>query len=77
MSDQTGVLGGRRPRADPTDLNPDYEVIIAGPNVTRGYLGCPDGTARVIVDGWLHTGDNAHLGSDGYLTLLGSGGRRH
>jgi long-chain acyl-CoA synthetase len=47
------------------------EVIIAGPNVMRGYLGRPDETARVIIDGWLHTGDIGHLDTDGYLTLVG------
>jgi long-chain acyl-CoA synthetase len=49
----------------------DGEVIIAGPTVMRGYLGRPDETARVIVDGWLHTGDIGHLDTDGYLTLVG------
>jgi long-chain acyl-CoA synthetase len=49
----------------------DGEVIIAGPNVMRGYLGRPDETGRVIVDGWLHTGDVGHLDTDGYLTLVG------
>jgi long-chain acyl-CoA synthetase len=49
----------------------DGEVTIAGPNIMRGYLGRPDETARVIVDGWLHTGDIGHLDADGYLTLVG------
>jgi len=49
----------------------DGQVTIAGPNVMRGYLGRPDVTARVIVDGWLHTGDIGHLDADGYLTLVG------
>jgi long-chain acyl-CoA synthetase len=33
----------------------DGEVLIAGPNVMRGYLGRPEDTARTVVDGWLHT----------------------
>jgi acyl-CoA synthetase (AMP-forming)/AMP-acid ligase II len=49
----------------------DGQVTIAGPNVMRGYLGRADETARVIVDGWLHTGDIGHLDADGYLTLVG------
>src|SRR4029079_15077415 len=49
----------------------DGEVVIAGPNVMRGYLGRADETARVIIDGWLHTGDVGHLDTDGYLTLVG------
>lgn len=49
----------------------DGEVVIAGPNVMRGYLGRPDETARAIVDGWLHTGDIGHLDEHGYLTIVG------
>ena len=49
----------------------DGEVLIAGPNVMRGYLGQPDETARVIIDGWLHTGDVGRVDTDGYLTLVG------
>jgi long-chain acyl-CoA synthetase len=49
----------------------DGEVVIAGPNVMRGYLGRADETARVIVEGWLHTGDVGHLDTEGYLTLVG------
>ncbi len=49
----------------------DGAVLIAGPNVMRGYLGRPDETARAIVDGWLHTGDIGHLDAQGYLTLVG------
>ena len=49
----------------------DGELVVRGPNVMRGYLGRPDETARVIVDGWLHTGDVGHVDADGYLTLVG------
>jgi long-chain acyl-CoA synthetase len=49
----------------------DGQVTVAGPNIMRGYLGRPDETARVIIDGWLHTGDIGHLDADGYLTLVG------
>jgi len=49
----------------------DGEVVVRGPNVMRGYLGRPEDTARVIVDGWLHTGDVGHLDAGGYLTLVG------
>src|SRR5262249_17799999 len=59
--------------ASGTEVAPgvDGEIVIAGPNVMRGYLGRPDETARVIVDGWLHTGDVGHLDDEGYLTLVG------
>ena len=59
--------------ADGSEAAPgtDGEVVVRGPNVMRGYLGRPDETARVIVDGWLHTGDVGHLDAEGYLTLVG------
>jgi acyl-CoA synthetase (AMP-forming)/AMP-acid ligase II len=47
------------------------EVVVRGPNVMRGYLGRPEETAKVLVDGWLHTGDVGRLDADGYLTLVG------
>ncbi|GAA3527839.1 long-chain fatty acid--CoA ligase [Aeromicrobium panaciterrae] len=47
------------------------EVVVRGPNVMRGYLGRPEETADVLVDGWLHTGDVGYFDTDGYLTLVG------
>ncbi|WP_151483859.1 class I adenylate-forming enzyme family protein [Streptomyces albicerus] len=59
--------------ADGTEAAPgtDGEVVLRGPNIMRGYLGRPDDTARVVVNGWLHTGDVGHLDAAGYLTLVG------
>ncbi|RPF31142.1 acyl-CoA synthetase (AMP-forming)/AMP-acid ligase II [Streptomyces sp. TLI_185] len=59
--------------ADGSEVPPggDGEVVVRGPNVMRGCLGRPEETARVIVDGWLHTGDVGRLDADGYLTLVG------
>ncbi|RVW03164.1 class I adenylate-forming enzyme family protein [Rhodococcus xishaensis] len=46
------------------------EVLIKGPNVMPGYVGRPEETARMVVDGWLHTGDVGRFDNDGYLTVL-------
>ncbi|MBJ8348288.1 class I adenylate-forming enzyme family protein [Antrihabitans sp. YC2-6] len=46
------------------------EVVIAGPNVMRGYLNRPEDTASTVIDGWLHTGDIGRFDDDGYLMLV-------
>ncbi|TMS54941.1 class I adenylate-forming enzyme family protein [Mycobacterium sp. DBP42] len=46
------------------------EVLIAGPNVMRGYLNRPEETAKTVAGGWLHTGDIGRLDEDGYLVLV-------
>ena len=46
------------------------ELLIAGPQVVAGYWGRPDATSAAIEDGWLHTGDIASIGDDGYVVLL-------
>jgi long-chain acyl-CoA synthetase len=47
------------------------EVVISGPTLMRGYLGCPEATAETIAKGWLRTGDVGILDEDGYLRIVG------
>lgn len=44
---------------------------IAGPNVMMGYWGDDDLSRETIRDGWLRTGDVAHLDQEGFLFLHG------
>jgi acetyl-CoA synthetase len=39
--------------------------------VTPGYLDDPDNTAKVMADGFYHTGDVARCDADGYFTYVG------
>ncbi|MFT7667475.1 MAG: long-chain acyl-CoA synthetase [Planctomycetota bacterium] len=47
------------------------ELVIRGPQVTRGYLNRPEETALTIINGWLHTGDLATMDEDGYVRIVG------
>lgn len=48
------------------------ELLLRGPSVMKGYHNQPEMTADVIdSDGWLHTGDIAHIDKDGHLYITG------
>ncbi|MBV1797835.1 acyl--CoA ligase [Siccirubricoccus sp. G192] len=47
------------------------EVVIRGPNVTKGYEANPEANAKAFTNGWFRTGDQGMLDADGYLQLTG------
>jgi acyl-CoA synthetase (AMP-forming)/AMP-acid ligase II/thioesterase domain-containing protein/acyl carrier protein len=47
------------------------EVVIRGPNVTRGYENNPQANAAAFANGWFRTGDQGLLDEAGYLTITG------
>ncbi len=50
--------------------NQSGEIVVKGPNVTKGYLNRVDATAESIRNGWLYSGDIGYLDSDGFLYIL-------
>jgi acyl-CoA synthetase (AMP-forming)/AMP-acid ligase II len=47
------------------------EVVVRGPNVTRGYERNPEANERAFVKGWFRTGDQGVLDEEGYLRITG------
>jgi fatty-acyl-CoA synthase len=45
------------------------EIVVRGNVVMDGYYNDPDATAKVIRDGWFHTGDAAVVHEDGYAEI--------
>ncbi|MBO6117691.1 MAG: AMP-binding protein [Bacteroidales bacterium] len=55
----------------PDPSNIPGEVLVKGDNVMLGYYKNEEETAKVIKDGWLHTGDLAVMDADGYIYIKG------
>ena len=48
------------------------EFVARGYNIMKGYYKMPEATAQVIdSEGWLHTGDLAVMGENGYFKITG------
>jgi len=47
------------------------EIIARGDNVMQGYYNNPEETAKILVNGWYHTGDLGYFDEKGYLVISG------
>jgi long-chain acyl-CoA synthetase len=54
-----------------TRLSPEGELLLKAPCLFTRYLNDPKTTDEVLRDGWLHTGDLAHIDEDGYVFITG------
>ena len=47
------------------------EIVVRGPNIFLGYWGRPEETAKVLRDGWFHTGDQGEVDANGSWKIVG------
>lgn len=52
-------------------LGDNQEILVRGPNVFSGYWNRPEETARVLRDGWFHTGDQGEMNARGNWKITG------
>ncbi len=61
-------------RERPVPVGEEGELIVRGPQVMTGYLNRPDETRIALRDHdgdlWLHTGDVARMGPEGYVSIV-------
>jgi crotonobetaine/carnitine-CoA ligase len=71
----TGCLGGptrhRRVRIVDAAIGEVGEIALAGDGMMDGYDGDPQATARVMRDGWFHTGDLGRMDAAGRVYHAG------
>ena len=47
------------------------EIVVRGPNIFPGYWNRPEETAKVLRDGWFHTGDQGEVDANGNWKIVG------
>jgi long-chain acyl-CoA synthetase len=52
-------------------LGENGEIIVRGPNIFPGYWNRPQETAKVLRDGWFHTGDQGENDATGNWKIIG------
>jgi long-chain acyl-CoA synthetase len=52
-------------------LAENEEIVVRGPHIFPGYWNRPEETARVLQDGWFHTGDQGEVNVRGNWRISG------
>jgi long-chain acyl-CoA synthetase len=52
-------------------LAENEEIVVRGPHIFPGYWKRPEETARVMKDGWFHTGDQGEKNKSGNWRIIG------
>ncbi len=65
------LLPGMEVRIAEPDEDGVGEICYKGDNVMLGYYKNPEGTAEVMEDGWLHTGDLGYVDKENFIYITG------
>ncbi len=52
-------------------ISNENEILVKGSSLMKGYWKDKTNTDKVLVNGWLHTGDLGSIDDDGYLKISG------
>jgi long-chain acyl-CoA synthetase len=52
-------------------IGDNEEILVRGPHIFHGYWERPEETARVLADGWFHTGDQGEVNVRGNWRIIG------
>ena len=47
------------------------ELLLKGDHIMVGYFNNPEATSKVLIDGWLYSGDIAREDEDGFVKIVG------
>jgi long-chain acyl-CoA synthetase len=53
------------------EIAENSEIVVGGPNIFPGYWNRPEETAKVLRDGWFHTGDQGEVDANGNWKIVG------
>ena len=62
---------GRPLKNASVELSPEGNIIVSGQTIMSGYVGDPELTNSVIIDGKIHTSDLGYFDEEGLLHLAG------
>lgn len=65
------LLPGMKVKIEDKDEDGIGEICLKGPNVMMGYYNMPEETAKVIKDGWFHTGDLGYVDNEDFIYITG------
>jgi long-chain acyl-CoA synthetase len=67
---EPGAVGPAVPGVE-MKVGPNQEILVRGPNIFPGYWNRPEETAKVLREGWFHSGDQGEVDAAGNWRIVG------